>query len=394
MKHIFVFFAMLYACSAGAQWQQVYTVPSWIYGFTASGNNIFLGAGSTGLHNSFNNGANWSQGSLGSTVYSLAASGSYLFAGQSGNGIFRSSNNGANWVQTSLNNRFIRSLAVNGATILAGTSSANNEIYLSTNYGANWNLVSPVTGEVHSLAISGNYMFAGSNPTGVFISTNNGANWTQSSLNSAIVRAIAVNGSNVYAGTNSGVFISTNNGSNWVESSLSTPYIYTVALSGSNIYAGAGTSGVYVSNNSGTNWTQRNEGLGGLNVQNLFISGSYIYASAYTGSNHTVFRRPLSELTNITQTSQEIPSAYSISQNYPNPFNPVTHFEFAIADFGFVTLKVYDIMGKKIETIVSGNLSAGVYKASFDGSNLTSGAYFYRLKAEGFTETKRMLLVK
>lgn len=393
-KFILVIILILFAGYANAQWQQVYTIPNWIYSFTASGNNIYLGASTSGLHISVNNGANWSQGSITSSVYSLAQSGSFLFAGNAGNGVFRSSNNGANWVQTPLSDRFIRTLAVNGATILAGTSSSHNEIYLSTNYGANWNEVSPIVGEIMSLNISGSYAFAGGNPVGVYLSTNNGTNWQQSSLNSGIVRAIVSNGSNIYAGTNSGVFISTNYGTDWNESSLSTQYIYSMALNGNNLYAANGTGGVWVSNNGGANWTQRNEGFGGLNVQNVYISGSYIYASAYTGSNHSVFRRPLSELVGIIQASQEIPERFTLSQNYPNPFNPSTKIKFDIPKSSFVKLAVYDILGQEVALLVDKELNPGSYEFLLEASLLSSGTYFYRLQTEGFTQTRKMLLIK
>jgi hypothetical protein len=104
----------------------------------------------------------------------------------------------------------------------------------------------------------------------------------------------------------------------------------------------------------------------------------------------------------INQLSTEIPEQYSLLQNYPNPFNPITHFEFRIADFGLVTLTVYNSIGEEIQTIVNEELSPGTYKADFDGSNLPSGVYFYRLEAFDpstplrvtFTQTKKMVLIK
>ena len=245
-----------------------------------------------------------------------------------------------------------------------------------------------------SLNISGSYAFAGGNPVGVYLSTNNGTNWQQSSLNSGIVRSIVSNGSNIYAGTNSGVFISTNYGSTWVESSLSTQYIYSLAINGSNLFAANGTGGVWVSTNNGANWTQRNEGFGGLNVQNLFISGSYIYASAYTGSNHSVFRRPLSEVTSIFHISQEIPGNFSLSQNYPNPFNPSTKIKFDVPNSSFVKLAVYDILGQEVALLVDKELNPGSYEFLLEASFLSSGTYFYKLQTEGFAQTRKMLLIK
>jgi len=81
-------------------------------------------------------------------------------------------------------------------------------------------------------------------------------------------------------------------------------------------------------------------------------------------------------------------------QNYPNPFNPVSHLEFGISDLGFVSLKVYDVLGREIKTLVNEIKPAGTYKIEFDGSNFASGVYFYKLEAGDFVQTKRMVLVK
>ncbi len=85
---------------------------------------------------------------------------------------------------------------------------------------------------------------------------------------------------------------------------------------------------------------------------------------------------------------------YDLYQNYPNPFNPTTNLEFGISKLGFVTLKVFDIMGKEVATLVNSELKPGTYKYKFDASDLPGGTYFYRLSAEDFTETKRMILLK
>ena len=101
-----------------------------------------------------------------------------------------------------------------------------------------------------------------------------------------------------------------------------------------------------------------------------------------------------SESVGITQTSSNIPEIYSLSQNYPNPFNPVTHLEFAIPEFGFVSLIVYDLLGRKVAELVKSDLAPGIYTYNFDASGLSSGIYFYKLSAENFSEVKRMNLVK
>jgi hypothetical protein len=85
---------------------------------------------------------------------------------------------------------------------------------------------------------------------------------------------------------------------------------------------------------------------------------------------------------------------FKLEQNYPNPFNPKTNIEFRIPDFGFVSLKVYDILGNNVATLVNKYLSTGKYEAEFTASNLPSGIYFYQLKTGNYLETKKMMLLK
>jgi hypothetical protein len=106
----------------------------------------------------------------------------------------------------------------------------------------------------------------------------------------------------------------------------------------------------------------------------------------------------------VNQVGNEIPDRYSLSQNYPNPFNPVTKIKFDIASNnyfplergagGMTILKVYNILGKEIATLVNEQLLPGTYEVAFDGSKLSNGVYFYKLSTVNFTDTKRMLLIK
>ena len=96
----------------------------------------------------------------------------------------------------------------------------------------------------------------------------------------------------------------------------------------------------------------------------------------------------------INQINSGVAGEYRLSQNYPNPFNPVTNLEFAISKPGFVSLKVYDALGKEVSSLVNKIMPAGNYKVDFDGSSLNSGVYFYRLKAGDFVQTKQMILIK
>ncbi|MCB0721630.1 MAG: T9SS type A sorting domain-containing protein [Ignavibacteriae bacterium] len=96
----------------------------------------------------------------------------------------------------------------------------------------------------------------------------------------------------------------------------------------------------------------------------------------------------------INQVSSNVPERYTLSQNYPNPFNPSTVINFSLPVKGFVTLKVYDVLGQEVATLVNNVLTVGEYAYEFDASKLSSGIYFYTLKGENFVETKKMMLVK
>ncbi|MCF7859525.1 MAG: T9SS type A sorting domain-containing protein [Candidatus Cloacimonetes bacterium] len=90
----------------------------------------------------------------------------------------------------------------------------------------------------------------------------------------------------------------------------------------------------------------------------------------------------------------EIVHQFKLSQNYPNPFNPTTTINYSIPQESFVKLKIYDILGREVETIVNEKQNRGNYQVRFDASKLSSGVYFYRIEANNFSEVKKMLLVK
>lgn len=96
----------------------------------------------------------------------------------------------------------------------------------------------------------------------------------------------------------------------------------------------------------------------------------------------------------IVHNHQTIPGKYFLNHNYPNPFNPVTNIKFGITDRAFVKLKVFNSMGREIETLIGQNLPAGTYEVTWDAKNHTSGVYFYTIETNSFTEIKKMILIK
>ena len=89
-----------------------------------------------------------------------------------------------------------------------------------------------------------------------------------------------------------------------------------------------------------------------------------------------------------------VPNGYELKNNYPNPFNPNTNIEFNIAESGKVSLVIYDVLGKEVKILVNEEKSSGNYKVTFNANSLSSGIYFYVLKAGGHIFTKKMCLLK
>ena len=96
----------------------------------------------------------------------------------------------------------------------------------------------------------------------------------------------------------------------------------------------------------------------------------------------------------MNQPPNLLPAEYSLSQNYPNPFNPVTTIEFFIPKSEFVDLRIHDILGKEIETLVSEVVPGGSHKVSFNAKNLPSNINFYKITAGNFTQINKMLLIR
>jgi len=232
---------------------------SFITANTVSGTNVFVGT-NYGVFRSTNNGTNWTGVNTGinsNHVNAFAVGGNNIFVGTDFSyggtpGVFLSTNNGTNW--TEINNGLPYSLhmcplalAVSGTNIFAGLSESG--VYLSINNGNNWKSVGPANITVKSLAIGGTNIFAGTDE-GVFLSTNNGTNWTKvnEGLSNNYNFTLIVSGSNVFTGTEKGVFLSTNNGSSWTEanSGLIIVYIQALAICGTNIFAGTFGSGVWM----------------------------------------------------------------------------------------------------------------------------------------------------
>lgn len=120
------------------------------------------------------------------------------------------------------------------------------------------------------------------------------------------------------------------------------------------------------------------------NVQCLAVSGANLFAGTL-GSG--VWMRPLSEMiTSVEGHSNELPEKFSLSKNFPNPFNPTTTNRFSLPQRERVTLKIFDVRGREIVTLVDGELNPAEHSVVFDAKNLPSGVYFYLLQTGSFVQ--------
>ncbi len=127
-----------------------------------------------------------------------------------------------------------------------------------------------------------------------------------------------------------------------------------------------------------------------VNDQSWVIPSVYNYNLNYAKINGIEYGHVVS----ASDVNPQLPTKFFLSQNYPNPFNPITTIEFQIAEFGFVSLKVYDVLGREVANLVNEEKSAGNYEINWNAQNLPSGVYFYKLQIGSFIEIKKMVLLK
>jgi ligand-binding sensor domain-containing protein len=403
IRFFFVMFCVLSSSKPlNAQWIQTNVPNNSIYEILVSNTDLFV-ATNSGIFLSTNNGTSWdavNSGLTTTTVTSLVKFGKNLFAGTFDKGVFLSTNNGQSWsaAGSGLPNYMVSSLVVSGTNLFAGTIRGG--VFLSTNNGISWTAANTglTSSVVNALAVSDSNIFAGTPLPGVYISTNNGTSWTEvnSGLTNGWVYALAVFGKNIFAGTaGGGVFLSTNNGANWtpVNSGLTGQALKVGAFAAfdTNIFVGT-YAGVFLSINNGITWTSVNNGFPNNYVSSFALLGSYLFAGTGGGG---VWRRTLSELLSVeADNKSELPATFSLSQNYPNPFNPSTTISFSLPSKSFVSLKVFNILGREVADIVSEEMSPGTYSRQWKAGNLSSGIYFYQLQAGLFTETRKLILLR
>jgi photosystem II stability/assembly factor-like uncharacterized protein len=194
-----------------------------------------------------------------------------------------------------------------------------------------------------------------------------------------------------------GVILKTTDGGNsWLlQHSGDNTFVYSVSFSNPDTGWAAGDEGImFNTTDGGNNWNLQ----GSETFASLYMVNSFSQSNIWSVGNDGVILKyvdvpfSLPSVTNISKTG--IPTGYSLTQNYPNPFNPSTIISYQLAARSQVTLKVYDILGREVATLVNEEKSAGNYEVKFNANNLASGTYIYRFTAGNFVQTKKMLLLK
>jgi hypothetical protein len=204
------------------------------------------------------------------------------------------------------------------------------------------------------------------------------------------------NPSDTFPSYQGGVFRSTDSGRTWtaLTSGLPrNPFIGQLTVRGTDIFVNIAQDGFYFSRDDGNMWK---EIAGSTNLSSLalslFVNDSSIFVGTF-GSG--VWKLPLSTITSVKQPKPPaIPASFDLQQNYPNPFNPSTIIRYGLPLRSQVALNIYNTLGQQVATLVNRNEEAGYHSVRFDGSNLASGVYFYRLQAGTYVETRKLLLLR
>lgn len=294
----------------------------------------------------------------------------------------------------------------NGGSVVKSSIKNGNWVWLEFPVNTNIKLNSVAVFEAFIIAVVGDN-------GAIFVTYNGGTTWQNKSISpSKSLKKVVkdVHNFGFYTvGTGGAIYTSSNFGQSWQpRNSGTTKTLRDILVSGINsdsaiVVGDDGT--VRYTNNGGITWTADPylNGLTSRDIISIFrLDGTTVnsitrnLSTSDNPAGDTAFFHAVSSepFIGIEPVSNFIADIFSLNQNYPNPFNPVTNIEITIPKESFVKLVIYDILGKEIETLVNNELKAGTYKIDWNASGYSGGVYFYKIESEGFTATKKMVLIK
>ena len=334
--------------------------------------------------------------------------------------IYKTTNSGANWSKVTLSNEVGNSGIQlqfadinNGWAILFNFNGGIVTFLRTTDGGNTWNPF-PGVGLFYFVDINNGWSFHGSGPIGfdppykIYRTTDGGNNWTEQFSDNTSGQYNAIRFSDLnngwVVGGNGKVIKTTNGGTNWtfvtnsgVNTSENCRAVF--SLDANNVWISSkqndfhNTPYLVYTSDGGSNWTSQTTPFGDpngynpvfsiyfTNINNGWITGDYGRIAKYTGTTSIE-----DDVNNLTD--------YSLGQNYPNPFNPSTSIKFKIQESGYTTIKVYNILGSEVATLLNEMKQPGTYEVSFDAAGLSSGTYFYSMESGNFREVRKMIILR
>lgn len=417
-----LFTLLLYSSLISAQWGYV-TPPETFFGgnHILSHNGELFFSNNLDIYKTTDNGSSWINltngwaNAPGNANIMIQIAGNNIFVGSFLLGVFMSPDNGSTWQidSTGLEGSFnCHIVYTDGSNVFASFDWPTYGFYMKPAGPGAWTRInSNVIGGGYISTVKGmtkinNILYAATRNSGVYESTDNGMNWTKktnaglpSPVDGQFADRLLNIGPDLYVSTDNGIYKSTDQADSWtrVDQGFATWNQFNVAqiwgmyTDGTNLYASmAQDDSAYVSSDGGNTWSDISSGLN-HRLKAFAMHNGTLFATQWDIDSSIV---KYAGLTGVEKEDDINPRNFSLSQNYPNPFNPTTKINFTIPETDFVSIKVYDLLGREIAELINEELSQGKYSVNFNASNLTSGVYYYILEAGDYFETRKMLLLK
>jgi photosystem II stability/assembly factor-like uncharacterized protein len=413
--------------------------------------NILVGSDGRGIFGSSDQSISWIERNDGlnamNSQIAVTGDGS-VYLGTHGAGVFQSSDGGNSWnaINRGLRNLYINSIVSypKGGVLVATQTpvplfaiSDTGGVYFHSQDGIGWkyisenrasylyNMVCTSQGTIY-LVDNGYCIIRASSLDSPFTAVRPGFS------NNPILSGAVSPSDHPYFGRVRGVEYSTDEGVSWILGPTPPDWVYSITFNKAGyVFAGCLSDGVMQSTDEGLTWKTKNVGLNSTRVtamtttsEGILIAGTDcggVYKSTDDGEHwmniglqersiisfsnspdgilYATTRggglyRTITPITAVHPYSGEYPEEFSLSQNYPNPFNPATTISFSLPSKSFVSLKVFDALGREVSILVSEELPAGTYARQWNAATSSSGVYFYRLQAGTFIETKKLVILK
>lgn len=326
----------------------------------------------------------------GKLVNTFLVHGNDIFAGTASNGLFRSTNYGLSWNTTGLSVTDIYAVSQYDSTIYV---SSYGGVDASKDNGVTWARINSYRNSKGVLSHN-QRLFCISAEVGLHVSDDSGKTWSaaQNGIPTITLSAITEHENDLYISTyGGGVFRSSDNGVNWVSANEGLLNYDVLAFESINnvIVGGTYGGGVFASNIKGKMWAPVNTGVTDFHVYSLAKNDSIVFMATGNGG---VWRRPVREFINLKYgvhiTEQ---SAFGMSC-YPNPFTASTTIQYSLNNSEKILVEVYDVLGRKIQTLVDGIVDVGQQVTSFNGARLPKGIYYAKLTTSSAQSQIKLVL--